>query len=107
MHEYYCVPRFRSAYVDKVPSMPDRDDWPQVDLAYRLYPPLLKRAAGRPRMVKIRGTMEERANKKKVKCRSCKGFGHFAKTWNLTKPREDNDGIDEATTQASLKRYLS
>jgi hypothetical protein len=51
--------------------------------------------------------MEERANKRKVKCKRCKGFGHFEKTCKLTEPTEDDDGIDEAATLASLKRYIS
>jgi hypothetical protein len=51
--------------------------------------------------------MEERANKRKFKCRRCKGFGHFEKTCKLAEPIEDDDGIDEAATVASLKRYIS
>jgi hypothetical protein len=66
-----------------------------------------KRAAGRPRVVRIKGSMEERANKRKVKCKRCKGFGHFEKTCKLAEPTEDDDGIDEAATLASLKRYIS
>jgi len=51
--------------------------------------------------------MEERANKRKVKCKRCKGFGHFEKTCKFAEPTEDDDGIDETTTLASLKRYIS
>jgi len=58
-------------------------------------------------VVRIRGTLEERANRKKVKCSRCKGFGHFAKIYKLAEPTEDDDGVDEATIQASLKRYFS
>jgi hypothetical protein len=107
VHEYYSVARFKAAYADRVPPMPDRADWPEVELGYKLHPPLQKRAAGRPRVVRIRGSMEERANKRKVKCRRCKGFGHFEKTCKLAEPTEDDDGIDEAATVASLKRYIS
>jgi hypothetical protein len=105
VHEYYSVDRFRAAYADIIPPMPDRTDWPQVQLDYKLLPPKQKRAAGRPRVVRIRGSAEERANRKKVKCRRCKGFGHFAKTCKLAEPTKDDDGVDEASTQASLKRY--
>ena len=58
-------------------------------------------------MVRIRGSMEERANKKKVRCKRCKGYGHFEKTCKLAEPTEDDDGVDEAATLASLKRYIS
>ena len=72
-----------------------------------MLPPIQKRGAGRPRVVRIRGTMEERANRKKVKCSRCKGFRHFAKTCKLAEPTEDDDGVDEAAIEASLKRYFS
>jgi hypothetical protein len=55
-------------------------------------------------VVRIRGSAEERANKRKVKCRRCKGFGHFSKTCKLAEPTEDDDGVDEASTLESLKR---
>jgi len=40
VHEYYYVARFRAAYADRVPPMPDRADWPEVDLGYRVLPPI-------------------------------------------------------------------
>ena len=107
MHDFYSVAKFRAAYAAAVPPMPVRSDWPEVDLGYRLFPPLQKRAAGRSRVVRIRGTMEQRANRKKVRCKRCKAFGHFAKTCKFAEPTEDDDGIDEAATQASLKKYFS
>ena len=100
VHEYYSVDRVRAAYADIVPPMSDRTDWPQVELEYKLLPPKQKRAAGRPRVVRIRGSAEQRANRKKVRCRRCKGFGHFAKTCKLAEPTEDDDGVDEASTEA-------
>ena len=104
VHPYYSVEMFRAAYADRVPPMPDRADWPEVELGFTLFPPLQRRAAGRPRVVRIRGTMEQRANRKKVKCRRCKGFGHFQKTCKLAEPTEDDNGVDEAATLESLKR---
>jgi len=107
VHEYYSVDRFRAAYVDRVPPMPDRADCPKVELGHKLYPSRQRRAASRPRVVRIRGSMEQRANRNKVKCRRCNGFGHFEKTCKFAEPIEDDDGIDEASTEASLKRYMS
>jgi hypothetical protein len=51
--------------------------------------------------------MEQRANRRKVKCKRCKGFGHFEKTCKLAEPTEDYDGVNEASIIASLKRYIS
>jgi hypothetical protein len=103
VHEYYSVARFRAAYADTVPPVPDRADRPEVELGYKLHPPLQKRTTDRPRVVRIRESMEERANKRKVKCRRCKGFGHFEKTCQLAEPTEYDDGIDEAATMHHLK----
>ena len=67
---------FRAAYADIVPPMPDRTDWPQVELEYKLLPPKQKRAAGRPRVVRIRGSAEQRANrKKKLDAEGAKALG--------------------------------
>ena len=104
VQQYYSIAMFIAAYADRVPPMPDRADWPQVELPYKLILPLQKRAAGRPRVVRIRGSMEQRANKKKVRCRRCKGFVHFQKTCKLVEPTEDDNAIDEASTFSSLKK---
>ena len=65
VHDFYSVAKFRAAYADVVPPMPDKSDWPEIDLGFKLFPPLQKRSPGRPRVVRIRGTMEQRANRKK------------------------------------------
>jgi hypothetical protein len=80
VHEYYSVEKFRAAYAGRVEAMPDRADWPKVDLGFKVYPPKQKRAPGRPRKQRIRGCLEENRNKRKVRCTRCKGFVHFAKT---------------------------
>ena len=97
-HEYYSVARFRAAYEGRVEALPDRSQWPVVDLGYKVYPPLLGRSAGRPRKVRIRGCLEKNATKKKVKCSRCKEYGHFAKTCQLLVVGEDGE-------TATPKRY--
>ncbi|XP_066396152.1 uncharacterized protein [Miscanthus floridulus] len=69
VHEYYSVPRFRAAYEGRVEPFPDRTQWPVVDLGFTIFPPLLGRPPGRPRVQRIRGYLEGKANKKKVKCK--------------------------------------
>jgi hypothetical protein len=102
VHEYYSVARFRSAYAGRVEAMPDRSQWPAVDLGFKVLPPLLKRAAGRPRVQRIRGTLEQNAAKKKVRCRRCGGFGHFAKKCKMAQVGADG----ETATTTIKKRYL-
>ena len=91
VHEYYSVARFRAAYEGRVEALPDRSQWPDVDLGFKVYPPLLGRSARRPRKVRIRGCLEKNATKKKVKCSRCKEFGHFAKTCQMPVVGEDGE----------------
>ena len=91
VHDYYSVAKFRAAYEGRVEPMPDRSQWPEIDLGYKVFPPLLERAAGRPKVVRQRGCLENRANKKKVRCKRCGGFGHFFKTCKLEMVGEDGE----------------
>ena len=100
VHDYYSVARFKAAYQDRVEPIPDRSQWPIVDLGFKVYPSLLGRGAGRPRVVRIRGSLEKRATQKKVRCKRCGGFGHFAKTCKFPELGEDGE-----IGQGSSKRY--
>ena len=64
VHEYYSVAKFRAAYEGRVEAMPDTSQWPQVDLGFKVYPPLLGRAPGRQKVQRQRGSLEKRATKK-------------------------------------------
>jgi hypothetical protein len=100
VHEYYSVARFRAAYEGRVQPMQDRSHWPEVDLGFKIFPPLLGRAPGRPKVKRIRGCIEKNSTKKKVRCSRCKGFGHFAKTCKLGMVGEDG----ETSKKPSKKR---
>jgi hypothetical protein len=103
VHDYYSVARFRAAYEGRVEPMPDRSQWPEINLGYKVYPPLLGRAPGRPKVQRIRGSIEKNQNKKKVKCHKCQGFGHFAKTCKLQMVGEDGE---TATKSKPSKRLV-
>lgn len=96
VHEYYSVARFRKAYAGRVEAMPDKLEWPEVDLGFKVLPPLVKRAPGRPKVQRIRGCFELNVNKKKVKCTRCGGFGHFTKT--CKERMQELDDPDECVT---------
>lgn len=97
MHEYYSIARFRAAYKGRVEPIPDRSQWPHVDLGFKVYPPLLGRRPGRPKVVRIRGCLEKNSSKKKVRCHRCGNFGHFAKT--CKEPELGQDGATAATNK--------
>ncbi|XP_040385139.1 uncharacterized protein LOC102711392 isoform X2 [Oryza brachyantha] len=62
-------------------------------------PQKMKRAAGRPRIQRIRCALEPGA--KRVRCKRCQGFGHFEKTCRLA---ESQHVGDEGTGGTPRKR---
>jgi len=89
VHDYYSMAKFRAAYEGRVEPIPDRTQWLVVDLGFKVEPPLLKRAAGRPKKQRIRGCLEKNANKKKVRCKRCGDFGHFMNSCKLAEQAAD------------------
>ncbi|KAJ1272587.1 hypothetical protein BS78_06G214100 [Paspalum vaginatum] len=64
--------------------MTDRSQWPQVDLPFKLWPHVLKRAARGPRERRMKSAEEEGKIIRHVKCKRCGQFGHMMKTCNET-----------------------
>ena len=79
VHEYYSVKSFSNAYAKNVPTMTDKKQWPVVDVGFKLHPPVLKKAAGRPRTQRIKSAFES-ISKRRHKCPECKELGHLLKT---------------------------
>lgn len=77
VHNYYSVDMFKKAYASWICPLPDKNQWEKVDMGFKLWPPILKRAPGRPRTRRIVGVEEGGSTKKKRKCKRCKGFGHL------------------------------
>ena len=71
---------------------------------FKIFPPLLGRAPGRPKVQRIRGSIEKNVNKKKVRCKRCKSFGHFAKTCKQPMQGEDGEIGNSSSSKASNKR---
>jgi hypothetical protein len=79
---YYSVAMFRVAYSTIVPPMPDKSLWEKVDTGFKMWPPILKRSAGRPRTRRFIGVEEGGSGKRRRRCKRCHGFGHLQKTCN-------------------------
>ena len=55
---YYSVQMFKAAYATWVPGLPDKSLWKKVNMGFKLLPPILKRATGRPRTRRYKGVEE-------------------------------------------------
>lgn len=47
VHDYYSLQKFKSAYERVIEPMPDKSQWPKVDMSFSLGAPLGKRGVGR------------------------------------------------------------
>jgi hypothetical protein len=82
--ESYSVHKFKKTYENWVGPMIDRDQWPKVDLGFKLWPLVLRRAAGRPRTRRYKGWEEGGSTCRTITCKRCHQKGHMKKTCNET-----------------------
>jgi len=65
--------------------MTDKNNWPKVNMGFKLWPPVLKRAAGRPRARRMKSAAEGgKSTRTQRQCKRCGQFGHMMKTCNET-----------------------
>ncbi|XP_021849008.1 uncharacterized protein [Spinacia oleracea] len=79
--EWHSVRRYKLAYSSGIKSIPDFEQWPDMNMP-KILPPELKRGIGRPCRNRKRDDTEEKKGKraKTVMCSKCREFGHNAKT---------------------------
>ena len=82
---YYSIEKFRLAYSQPIPAMPDKSQWPKSTHEFFMHPPLLKTVAGRPKTERYKGSGEK---KKRKKCPICLDFGHH---WHTCKKGNPED----------------
>ncbi|KAM0916743.1 hypothetical protein ACQ4PT_010068 [Festuca glaucescens] len=85
---YYSLEKFRSAYAQLIPAMPDKNQWPQSDHGFFMHPPLLKATAGRPKTERYKGYGEKKRKNGKHLCLICKEYGHH---WHNCKKGNPDD----------------
>jgi hypothetical protein len=64
VHNYFSFEKFRKAYEDTFKPITSQEQWPLVDLGYKLKKVKLSRKPGRPRVSRIKAS-DELVNKKK------------------------------------------
>jgi hypothetical protein len=75
---------FKKAYENVVCPMTDRNQWPKVQMGFKLWPPRFKRATGCPRNRRIKSFEEGGKKKRQMQCKRCGQFDHMMKTYNET-----------------------
>ena len=79
VHEYFSVDRFKKAYECSFNPMTSKDNWPHVNLPYKINKPKLRRKPGRPRTSRVKSFDEAATSKKRKPCSECGELGHIAK----------------------------
>ena len=81
--KYYSVAKFQAAYVGIIPSITDKNKWPEVDKGFTLHPPIQKKKEpGRLRKNRIKSAREIGGKAtRQVRCPNCLEYGHRASSW--------------------------
>jgi len=74
---YYSVEKFRVAYNQLIPAMPDKSQWPESNYEFFMHPPLLTPVAGRPKTERHKGTSDKKKRKGQHQCPICMDYGHY------------------------------
>ncbi|KAJ9545468.1 hypothetical protein OSB04_025175 [Centaurea solstitialis] len=73
---YFSIEKYKEAYALEIAPMPSKDQWMEKD-GEKIYPPIIRRPAGRPKKNRIKPSDE---SKRRHKCPRCGKFGHREKT---------------------------
>ena len=85
---HYSVDKFRAAYAQLIPAMPDKTQWPKSNHGFFMHPPLLKATAGRPKTERYKGCGDTKSKKGQHLCPICKEYGHH---WHKCKKGNPDD----------------
>ena len=80
---YYSMAKFQAAYAGIIPSITDRNQWPEVAKGYKVHPPLQKKKEPRRLRKNMMKPARETGSKatRQVRCPNCKEYGHRASSW--------------------------
>lgn len=99
---YFTIQKYKEAYAFEINPLPGKDQWMKKD-GEKIYPPILKRPAGRPKKNRIKASDEP---KRRHKCPRCGQYGHREKTCKNT-ASQDLDPKETSTSKRLLKFLFS
>jgi hypothetical protein len=73
---YFSIDKFRTAYAQLIPAIPDKSRWPKSSHGFFMHPPLIKAIAGRRKNERHKGCSEKKNKKGQHQCPICKDYGH-------------------------------
>jgi hypothetical protein len=85
---YYSLEKFKIAYSEVIPAMPDKSQWPESDHGFYMHPPLLTTVAGRPKTERHKGNGDKKKKKGQHQCPICMDYGHH---WQSCKRGRQQD----------------
>jgi hypothetical protein len=84
----FRVDKFRVAYSQLIPAMPDKSQWPKSTHRFFMHPPLLKSVVGRPKTKRHKGNGDKKKRKGLHKCPICEDYGHHWHNCKRGKPED-------------------
>ncbi|GJR34719.1 transposase, MuDR, MULE transposase domain protein [Tanacetum coccineum] len=90
-------------YISLDAPLPDKDEWMDIQPGEKIYPPIIKRPAGRPR--KNRTIAADEHTKRRHNCSKCGGIGHRPKTCKNAQS-EENEASKSSAVMGETEVYL-
>lgn len=97
---FFTIKKFKEAYALEISPMREKDEWVHIETMDKIYPPTIKRPAGRPKKNRI---VPHDEVKKRHKCKRCGNYGHQERTCKNPTPLVSTCPASEAFTST---RYM-
>ncbi|GJR84523.1 uncharacterized protein Tco_0155308 [Tanacetum coccineum] len=98
---YFTIEKFKDAYALGVATMPGKDQWVHIETGEKIYPPIIKRPAERPRKNRIIAADE---TKKRHRCKQCVQLGHRQKSCKNPSAQSFELGETSSTKRSRRKK---
>ncbi|PWA64461.1 hypothetical protein CTI12_AA342820 [Artemisia annua] len=99
---YFTVTKFKEAYALEIGPLPTKDQWVHMETEEKIYPPFIKRPAGRPRKNRI---VPHDESKRRHKCPRCNEYGHHSRTCKnpAFEPSQSSNKFQASTSKRKSK----